>query len=80
MTRVGRASCTSRRWHGDRAEVTGAGHRRGPSWASPSMIVPVPAAAGGLNHVQQEAPCRRQEVDAQDPGCQEGQRDAVQTS
>lgn len=44
------------------------------------MIVPVPAAGGGSNHVQQEAPCRRQEVDAQDPGCQEGQRDAVQAS
>lgn len=33
-----------------------------------------------VNHVQQEAPCRRQEVYAQDPGCQEGQRDAIQAS
>lgn len=70
--------CSTRRWHGDRAVVTGPGIDAGPPWASPLMIVPVPAAAGGSNHVQQEASRRRQEVDAQDPGCQEGQRDAVQ--
>lgn len=82
IRRDGNEPCTWCCWHGDRVEVASSVSM----WTILGGVVvdgcsyPRGRRRLALNHVQQEAPCRRQEVNAQDPGCQEGQHYAVQAS